>query len=171
MVLMCPQHWIQVANDHSPNPHGNWSYQQGGEFFMEWRQHTLRKTIPWDERTDTDWLYTTPDTRQYQAFVDQFDAKNKMAQWERVCYNARIDWEANVVTDDDSYGNNDWGGAEPDNNVKLLPLPQPQLRAHGRTVKSKRPESHPTTECTRACVLFLKTEPKYYYCPITLVMA
>jgi hypothetical protein len=30
IVLMCPQHWIQVANDHSPNPHGTWSYQQGG---------------------------------------------------------------------------------------------------------------------------------------------
>jgi hypothetical protein len=54
--------------------------------------------------------------------------------------------------------------------VKLLPLPQPQLRAHGRTDKSKRPESHPTAECARACVLCLNTEPKYYYCPITLVM-
>jgi hypothetical protein len=54
--------------------------------------------------------------------------------------------------------------------VKLLPLPQPPLRAHGRTDKSKRPESHPTNECARACVLCLKTEPKYYYCPITLVM-
>jgi hypothetical protein len=40
--------------------------------------------------------------------------------------------------------------------VKLLPLPQPQLRAHGRTDKSKRPESHPTKECARACVLCLK---------------
>jgi hypothetical protein len=50
---------------------------------------------------------------------------------------------------------------------KLLPLPQHQLRAHGRTDKSQRPESHPTTECARACVLCLKTEPKYYYCPIT----
>jgi hypothetical protein len=29
MVFMCPQHWSQVANDHSPNPHGTWSYQQG----------------------------------------------------------------------------------------------------------------------------------------------
>jgi hypothetical protein len=54
--------------------------------------------------------------------------------------------------------------------VKLLPLPQALLRAHGRTNKSKRPENHPTKECDRACVLCLKTEPKYYYCPITLVM-
>jgi hypothetical protein len=46
--------------------------------------------------------------------------------------------------------------------VKLLPLPQPQLRAHIRTDKSKRPESHSTKECARACVLCLKTEPKYY---------
>jgi hypothetical protein len=55
--------------------------------------------------------------------------------------------------------------------VKVLPLPQPHLCAHGRTDKSKRPESHPTKECARACVLCLKSEPKYYYCPITLVMA
>jgi hypothetical protein len=44
--------------------------------------------------------------------------------------------------------------------VKLRPLPQPQLRAHIRTDKSKRPESHSTKECARACVLCLKTEPK-----------
>jgi hypothetical protein len=54
--------------------------------------------------------------------------------------------------------------------VKLLPLPQPPLRAHIHTDKSKRPESHPTEECACACVLCLKTEPKYYYFPITLVM-
>jgi hypothetical protein len=54
--------------------------------------------------------------------------------------------------------------------VKLLPLPQPQLRANGRTDEPKRPESHPTKECSRARVRCLKTEPSYYYCPITLVM-
>jgi hypothetical protein len=39
--------------------------------------------------------------------------------------------------------------------VKLLPLPQPPFRArpHGCTDKSKRPESHPTKECARACTL------------------
>jgi hypothetical protein len=51
--------------------------------------------------------------------------------------------------------------------VKLLPLPQPQLRPHGRTDKSKCPESHPASECARACVLCCKTEPNYFYCPIT----
>jgi hypothetical protein len=66
MVLMYPQHWSQVANDHSPNPHGTWSYQQEGEFVMEWRQRTLRKTIPWDKRTGTARFYNTPDTRQYR---------------------------------------------------------------------------------------------------------
>jgi hypothetical protein len=54
--------------------------------------------------------------------------------------------------------------------VKVLLLPQPKLRAHIRTYKSKRPERQSTKECARACVLCLKTEPKYYYCPITLVM-
>jgi hypothetical protein len=54
--------------------------------------------------------------------------------------------------------------------VKLRPLPQPQLRAHIRTYKSKRPESHSTKECACTCVLCPKKEPKYYYCTITLVM-
>jgi hypothetical protein len=54
--------------------------------------------------------------------------------------------------------------------VKLRPLPQPQLCAHIRTDKYKRPESHSTKECARVCILCLKTEPKYYYCPIALVM-
>jgi hypothetical protein len=42
--------------------------------------------------------------------------------------------------------------------------------AHGRSDKSKRPESHSTKDCARARVFHLKTEPNYYYCPITLVM-
>jgi hypothetical protein len=37
--------------------------------------------------------------------------------------------------------------------VKLLPLPHPpRARPHGRTDKSKRPESHPTKECDRTRV-------------------
>jgi hypothetical protein len=54
--------------------------------------------------------------------------------------------------------------------IRILPLPQPPLRALGRTKKSKRQESHPTKECARARVRCLKTEPKYYYYSITLVM-
>jgi hypothetical protein len=34
-----------------------------------------------------------------------------------------------------------------------------RARPHGRTDKSKRPESHPTKECARARVRCLKTEP------------
>jgi hypothetical protein len=41
--------------------------------------------------------------------------------------------------------------------VRLLPLPQPLLRA--RTDKSKRPESDLTKECDRARLRCLKTEP------------
>jgi hypothetical protein len=55
--------------------------------------------------------------------------------------------------------------------VKLLPLPQTPVRSRGRNDKSKRPESHPTKACARACVRYLNTEPNYYYCPITLVMS
>jgi hypothetical protein len=43
-----------------------------------------------------------------------------------------------------------------ENHVKLLPLPQPPVRA--RMDKSKRPESHPTKECARARVRCLNTE-------------
>jgi hypothetical protein len=53
---------------------------------------------------------------------------------------------------------------------KLILLPQLQLRAHIRTDKSKRLESHSNKECDRACVLCLKKEPKLDYCTITLVM-
>jgi hypothetical protein len=44
--------------------------------------------------------------------------------------------------------------------VKLLPLPQPPVaRPHGRTDKSKRPESHPTQERARSRLRCRKTEP------------
>jgi hypothetical protein len=104
---MCPQHWSQVANDHFPDPHGNWSYQQGEEFVMEWRQRTLRKTIPWDKRTNTDRFYTAPDTRRYRAFAERFNVKNRTSQKERVCYEAHIDWDGNVISDDETDGG-DW---------------------------------------------------------------
>jgi hypothetical protein len=106
MVLMRPQHWSQVANDHSPKLHGTWSYQHGGEFVMEWRQQTIRKTNP-RGTTNTARFYTAPDTLQYRAFADQFDAKNKTAEREQICYDAHVDWDANVVTDDESDGNDD----------------------------------------------------------------
>jgi hypothetical protein len=55
--------------------------------------------------------------------------------------------------------------------VKLLQLPQPPVvRPRGRTEKSKLPESHPTKERARAHLRCPKTEPDYYYCPITLLM-
>jgi hypothetical protein len=78
---------------------------------MEWRQRNLRKTILWDKRTNTARFYTAPDTRQYRAFADQFDVKNKTAERERVRYDAYVDWDANVVTDDEADGTNDRGGA------------------------------------------------------------
>jgi hypothetical protein len=68
---------------------------------MEWMQCTLRKTIPWDKRTNTARFHTAPDTRQYRAFADQFDIKNKTAERERVCYDAHVDWDANVVPEDE----------------------------------------------------------------------
>jgi hypothetical protein len=56
--------------------------------------------------------------------------------------------------------------------VKLLLLPHPPVaRPHGRTDKSKRPESHLTKERARARLHCRKTEPNYYYFPITLVMS
>jgi hypothetical protein len=113
MVLMCPQHWSQVANDHFPEPHGTWSYQQGEEFVMEWRQRTLRKTIPWDKRTNTARFYTAPDTRRYRAFAERFDVKNRTSEKERVCYEAHTDWDANVISEDETDGGY-WADAESD---------------------------------------------------------
>jgi hypothetical protein len=54
--------------------------------------------------------------------------------------------------------------------VKLRPLLQPQLRA--RTYAQTNPSAQRATQLRSACAceLCLKTEPKYYYCPITLVM-
>jgi hypothetical protein len=37
-----------------------------------------------------------------------------MSKRERFCDDAHVDWDANVVTDDDSDGNDNWGGAESD---------------------------------------------------------
>jgi hypothetical protein len=45
---------------------------------------------------------------------------------------------------------------------ELLSGPRaPRALPHRRTDKSKRPDSHPTKECARACVHCLNTEPNY----------
>jgi hypothetical protein len=55
--------------------------------------------------------------------------------------------------------------------VKLLPLPQPPLRA--RTDARTNPSAHRATQLRSviARVRCLNTEPNYYYCPIILVMS
>jgi hypothetical protein len=62
-------------------------------------------------------------------------------------------------------------GGQDNNLLNYSHSRKPPVHPHGRTDKSKRPESHPTKECACACVRFLNTEPNYYYCPITLVMS
>jgi hypothetical protein len=54
--------------------------------------------------------------------------------------------------------------------VKLLPLPQPPVRA--RTDAQTNPSAQRATQLRSvlARVRCLNTEPDYYYCPITLVM-
>jgi hypothetical protein len=55
--------------------------------------------------------------------------------------------------------------------VKLRPLPQPQLRA--RTYAQANPSAQRVTQLRSVLAPFLlclETEPKCYYCPITLVM-
>jgi hypothetical protein len=113
MVLTCPQHWSQVANDHFPEPHGTCSYQQGGGFVMEWRQRTLRKNIPWDKCTNTARFYTAPDTQQYREFAERFDVRNKTPKRDRLCYEAHVDWDADVVSKDEADGG-DWEGTDSD---------------------------------------------------------
>jgi hypothetical protein len=58
--------------------------------------------------------------------------------------------------------------------VKLLPLPipQPQMRArtYVRTNSSAQRATQLRSVLTRVYSVSLKTAPKYYYCPITLVM-
>jgi hypothetical protein len=81
---------------------------------MEGRHRTLRKTTPWDKRTNTARFYTAPDTRQHRAFADQFDVKNRRSERERVCYNAHVDWDANVVSEEKADRTGDWGGDESD---------------------------------------------------------
>jgi hypothetical protein len=105
MILICPQHWIHGADDNFPKPRSTRSYQQGSEFIMEWKQHTLLRSIPWDHHANTYGFYTAPDTIQHRAYYDKFDKRNEMVRCETVCY------DTNIISDDESDDDDrDWEG-------------------------------------------------------------
>jgi hypothetical protein len=60
---------------------------------------------------------------------------------------------------------------DPATSVKLLPLPQPPVRA--RTDARMNPSAQRATQLRSvlARVRCINTETKYYYCPITLLMS
>ena len=73
-VLISPQHWAQVANDHSPTPNGT-CYIGGSEsVVLYWRQRKYKRTVRLDPRTNTPIFYSKAGSRIYQAFDAEFVA-------------------------------------------------------------------------------------------------
>jgi hypothetical protein len=52
LCLLSPQSWCQSADDNFPRRDGTWQYQTADKFVIEWDQQKIRRTVPWDRRTN-----------------------------------------------------------------------------------------------------------------------
>ena len=67
--LLSPQHWAQVANDHSPAPRGTYCYTYDDAIELVWAQRRHRRTIPLEVRgSNVGSIHTAPGFSAYCAF-------------------------------------------------------------------------------------------------------
>ncbi len=74
LPLLCPQHWAQAANDHTPKPMGTFvlNFDKGAQLWWDQRKHC--KTVFHDACTNTPTFKTAAGTSKIQAFEACFQA-------------------------------------------------------------------------------------------------
>ena len=66
--LVCPQHWAQEADDHSPLPDGTIMETFSDRVVLRWNQRKYQRTIPLRTSTNTPTIHTGPGHTIYSAF-------------------------------------------------------------------------------------------------------
>ena len=74
VCLLSPQHWAQEASDNHPNPRGTRMENDEHGCTLFWGQAKYRKSIPFDDATNTPVFRTASSTHTYRAFVAAFNA-------------------------------------------------------------------------------------------------
>eukprot|EP00978_Attheya_sp_CCMP212_P037948 scaffold183254_cov63-Attheya_sp.AAC.2 len=88
ICLLCPQQWSQQANDNYPSPRG--TYHAGFDDVLElyWDQRKFKRTIPWDNRTNTCRFRSSSGAKRYMAYAAAMDYSEDVEAHEHVCFDA-----------------------------------------------------------------------------------
>ena len=70
--LFSPQQWAQQQNDVYPVKRGTYAIQDKDVLELRWSQNKYYKTIPWDTKTNTAFMHTSPDYNKAIKFNKQF---------------------------------------------------------------------------------------------------
>jgi hypothetical protein len=74
--LLCPQHWAQVANDHSPQLSGTWCGTYADHVTLYWEQQKYKRTVALLPNTaNVGIIYTTPGIRKYANICNVLENK------------------------------------------------------------------------------------------------
>ena len=98
--LLCPQHWSQNSNDHFPKRNGTWCASYADECVLYWNQCRHKRSIKWDNKTNTAVLRSAPGAYKYRVFAATLEASQDIETNEHLCYRANIQ-DTHVISDDE----------------------------------------------------------------------
>ena len=83
ICLLSPQHWAQVAKDHSPLQDGTWCATFSKSVVLHWDQCKFTRTIPICPKTNTPVFMSSAGTSQARCSLALFDTHFKTPKLER----------------------------------------------------------------------------------------
>lgn len=78
-VLICPQHWSQTAQDHSPLIHGTCEITTHVGTILFWNQRRYKRTLSLHPLTNTPIFYSRAGNRIIEAFTATFESLDASA--------------------------------------------------------------------------------------------
>ena len=83
ICLLSPQHWAQVAKDHSPLQDGTWCATFSKSVVLHWDQYKFSRTIPICPKSNTHVFISSTGTSQARCSLALFDTHCKTPKLER----------------------------------------------------------------------------------------
>ena len=84
--LLCPQHWSQQTKDHYPVRNGTWCAILPDQCILHWDQRQFKRTVKYDEASNTPRFRTASGSELYRAFVAPLDHELNSESTEKVCF-------------------------------------------------------------------------------------
>jgi len=110
--LLCPQHWSQQTKDHYPVRNGTWCAILPDQCILHWDQRQFKRTVKYDEASNTPRFRTASGSELYRAFVAPLDHELNSESTEKVCFFASSTRPKRACCHDAQVISDDEGGEE-----------------------------------------------------------